>query len=105
MFIGKVIGRVWATQKTPSLTGKRLLLVNRLNGSPPSETSDITLAVCDKIDAGIGDTVLVMDEGGSARSILNLKNAPIRTVIVAICDSVSIGNQNFYVSGTERDQK
>jgi len=46
------------------------------------------LAVCDRIDAGIGDLVLVLDEGGSARVILGNPDAPVRTLIVGVVDAV-----------------
>ena len=31
MFLGKVIGQVWATQKSPDLEGKRLLVIQALD--------------------------------------------------------------------------
>jgi len=52
---------------------------------------DVMLAVDKSIDAGIGNIVLVMDEGNSARQILNNKSAPIRTIICAVVDSVKKG--------------
>ncbi len=46
----------------------------------------------DLVGAGVGETVLVEDEGNSARQLMgNLKNAPIRSVIVGIVDQVSVG--------------
>ncbi|PKM92906.1 MAG: ethanolamine utilization protein EutN [Elusimicrobia bacterium HGW-Elusimicrobia-4] len=89
MFIAKVVGNVWATRKHKNLESTKLLLVRRLDGiSGKFLDEDIMLAVDKYIDAGIGNIVLVMDEGNSARQILNDKKAPVRTVICGIVDIV-----------------
>ncbi|MDO8734266.1 MAG: EutN/CcmL family microcompartment protein [Elusimicrobiota bacterium] len=89
MFIAKVVGNVWATRKHKNLEGIKLLLVRRIDGiSGRFLDEDIMLAVDKYIDAGVGNTVLIMDEGNSARQILNDKKAPVRTVICGIVDTV-----------------
>ncbi len=97
MFIAKVIGHVWATQKSRGLEGKKLLLVSRLkiSDSKIALSRETLMAVCDKIDAGPGDYVLILDEGGSARSILEDKTAPVRTIVVGIVDQVECGSRIF----------
>ena len=47
-----------------------------------------TLEVAD-VDAGAGETVLVLDEGNSARQILGETDAPVRSVIVGIIDEIT----------------
>ena len=89
MFIAKVVGNIWATRKVPSLENKRLMLVRPYDPLQDKFSGAIQMAVCDGIDAGIGDIVLVMDEGSSARQILKDDNAPIRTLIVGVVDTVS----------------
>ncbi|MEA1940071.1 MAG: EutN/CcmL family microcompartment protein [Candidatus Caldatribacteriota bacterium] len=42
----------------------------------------------DTVQAGVGDNVLVIDEGNSSRLIINNPTAPVRTMIVGIVDSV-----------------
>ena len=42
----------------------------------------------DSVGAGVGETVLVLDEGNSARQLLEVEDAPVRTVIVGIVDAV-----------------
>ncbi|HPZ09686.1 MAG TPA: EutN/CcmL family microcompartment protein [Candidatus Eremiobacteraeota bacterium] len=95
MFIGKVTGVLWATQKSPGLEGLKMLLVQKMHGISGKLSGKPVMAVADKIDAGIGDIVLVMDEGGSARSILNRDNAPIRTIIAGIIDQVSMNGEKI----------
>jgi microcompartment protein CcmK/EutM len=44
----------------------------------------------DVVDAGAGETVLVIDEGNGARQIMEMKIAPIRAVVVGVVDEVAI---------------
>ncbi len=88
MKIGRVTATVVATVSVPDLDGRRLLLVDLLDpeGTPTGKT---TIAV-DAVDAGAGETVLLLDEGNSARQVLGAPEAPIRAVIVGIVDAVTV---------------
>ena len=88
MFIAKVVGSTWATTKVPELNGLKMLLIRQIDPVSTEFSGKVMMAVDSKIGAGIGDTVLVIDEGGSARQSLELKNGPIRTAIVGIVDEV-----------------
>ena len=96
MFTAKVVGVMWATQKSPGLKGWRLLLVQKMNSATGELKGIPQMAVADKIDAGIGDVVLIMDEGGSARTILERNEAPVRTLIVGIVDQISIQDKEVF---------
>ena len=86
MYIGKVIGAVVATIKISHLEGHKLLMVDQLDLEGEG-TGDYDIAV-DVAQAGIGDTVLVIDEGNGARQILDLDPGAIRAVIVGVVDEV-----------------
>jgi ethanolamine utilization protein EutN len=44
----------------------------------------------DLVGAGVGETVIVQDEGNSARQLLDAApNGPVRSVIVGIVDQVA----------------
>lgn len=88
MYIGKVIGTVVATIKIDHLQERKLLLVDQLN-LKGEETGYYDIAV-DVVQAGPGDTVLVIDEGNGARQILGIDPGAIRAVIVGIVDEVVI---------------
>jgi ethanolamine utilization protein EutN len=45
------------------------------------------------VQAGVGDTVLILDEGNSSRMIVGDSMAPIRTMIVGIVDQVTVGGK------------
>ncbi len=94
MFIAKVVGNLWATRKHKSLEGGKLLLVKKCDGlTGKFYNEEPSLAIDINIGAGIGDIVLVMDEGSSARQILNNKIAPVRTIVCGIIDLVNSGKQ------------
>ena len=86
MTVGRVIGEVTATVKHEILENEKLLLVRavKLDGS----LHGAPLLALDRAQAGVGDTVLVLDEGNSARMILGASKAPMRTVVVGIVDRV-----------------
>ncbi len=88
MFVARVIGEIVSTIKHPDLSGKKLLIVEKLTEKGKA-TGDSQLAV-DSVHAGEGDMVLVLDEGSSAALVTNLDNPPIRTVIVGVIDSMDI---------------
>ena len=65
-----------------------MLIVDRIDpAGEPTGRYDIAV---DVVQAGVGDLVLVMDEGNSARQIIGAENAPIRAVIVGIVDEISL---------------
>ena len=88
MYIGRVIGNVVATIKHPAFEQRKLMLVQRLDlAGQPTSTYDITV---DDVQAGVGDTVLILDEGSGARQILKGGDLPVRAVIVGIIDDVDV---------------
>jgi microcompartment protein CcmK/EutM len=88
MVIGKVVGTVVAPIKHPAFWNYKILVVQpmRLPGAP----LDDDLIALDFADAGIGDTVLVNQEGNGTRQLLKDPNAPVRSSIVGIIDSLDI---------------
>ncbi len=85
MIVARVTGDVVATVKHPALSGDKLLLVQPI-AADGTAIGKSTIAV-DSVSAGLGDTVLVVDEGNSAGQVLNRPRGPIRTVIVGVVDS------------------
>ena len=87
MTLGRVIGDVVATIKHRELERRKLLLVQPLGGDG-APTGRPVIAV-DSVDAGVGDHVLVVDEGNSASQVLERPRGPIRTVVVGVVDMVA----------------
>lgn len=89
MYIGRVSGTVVATIKNELFAGRKLLVVDRLELGGHA-TSNYDIAV-DMVQAGPGDTVLVLDEGNSARQVVDREpDGAIRAVIVGIVDEVDL---------------
>ena len=60
MFLGRVVGEVWATRKSADLEGKRLLVVEALDRFDEPGAPKVTPVVAaDPIGAGVGERVLV----------------------------------------------
>jgi len=82
MILGRVIGEIYGTIKHPFYEGKKLLVVER-----DSPAGSYLIAV-DSVGAGVGEPVLVLDEGNGARQVLGSSDGPVRSVIVGIVDHV-----------------
>ena len=55
MFLGRVVGRVWATAKNENLTGQRLLIVQPV--TPELKDSGRRLVCTDATGAGAGELI------------------------------------------------
>ena len=88
MYVGLVTGTVVATVKHGAFNGRKLLIVDHLNtAGDPTGAYDICV---DMVQAGVGDRVLVLDEGNGARQVLRDGSAPIRAVVVGIVDQFAV---------------
>ncbi len=89
MYLANVVGDVVSTHKNDRLKGKRLLLVRRL-GLDQEPDGSMEVIALDVVDAGVGDKVLVVQEGSSARKIFNDDRIPVQAVIIGVVDRVDI---------------
>ena len=87
MILARVSGNIYSTINHPFYDRRKLLVLDKLDpqGKP---TGDYIIAV-DSVGAGAGETVLVIDEGNSARQIVEDSSAPIRSIIIGIVDEVA----------------
>ena len=86
MILGRVIGNVVSTIKLDIYKGYKILDVRPVD--PQGNPAGKTILAIDTVQAGVGDTVLVIDEGNSARVIINDTMAPVRCVVAGIVDDV-----------------
>ena len=94
MFLAEVLGTVVSPVQHAALDGQRLLLVRALQ--PDGRPAGRTRIAIDRARAGVGERVLVLDEGNSARQALALPEAPVKTVIVAVVDFVELSGELVY---------
>ncbi len=96
MILAQVIGTVVAQAEAVSaLHGRKLLMVRPVRPDGTALGPAPRLAI-DTIGAGVGDRVLVIDEGNAGRQILQAKDAPVKTLIVGFIDAVEVGGQVVY---------
>jgi microcompartment protein CcmK/EutM len=91
MIICKVSGDIVSTVKNKRFVGKKILIVQPLDleDNPQGEA----FLALDAVQAGVGDRVLVMREGGSARIVFDDNEIPVQAVITAVIDGIEIDPQ------------
>ena len=87
MQLARVIGNVVATRKDPRLVSNKLLVVRPMD--PRGKPEGHYLVAVDTVDAGVGETVLVVS-GSSARMASGLKDCPVDAAIVGIVDAIEV---------------
>lgn len=88
MRIAKVVGTVVATIKHPTYHARTTLLCQPL--TPQGKAEGAPVVAVDHVQAGVGDTVLVLTEGNGVRQLLGADAGPIRSLIVGIVDAVEL---------------
>ncbi|HEV8538202.1 MAG TPA: EutN/CcmL family microcompartment protein [Bacteroidota bacterium] len=91
MILCKITGTVVATQKNEHLKSYKILIAQPIDLSGKPIGRDI-LAI-DSVDAGTGDTVLVVQEGQGAVQVLKNKKAPVHSVVVAVVDDLEVAGE------------
>jgi len=89
MLLAKVIGNVVSTQKDYRYEGGRLLVVQPIN--PDGTPAGDELLALDSVDAGVGDTVVVVREGwGASTAATGQAGAAIDSAIIGVVDTIVI---------------
>jgi ethanolamine utilization protein EutN len=95
--LGRVTGTVVSTINHPIYDDRRLLMCDLLDAR--GEDAGGYLICIDAVDAGHGETVLIIDEGNSARQVVSDTTAPVRAVIVGIVDELHVDGDVLDVTG------
>ncbi len=85
MFLGRVIGKIWATRKDASLKGFRLLVVEPIDHDH-KKAGDAFVAV-DVVNASDGETIYWVGSR-EAPNALPDKYGPVDAAVVGIVDQV-----------------
>ena len=89
MNLCRVLGSVVASEKLAVFVGRKILVVQPLD-ELQKPLGKSYLAIDNISSAGKGDLVLVMNEGGGVRQVLQDKTAPIRALIVGVVDAIDV---------------
>ena len=87
MFLGKVVGTVWSTKKSPDLEGVKFLIVHPIELDKEPNRSIIVVA--DRLGAGVGEIVMCAF-GKAARSAIGDQEMSIEAAVVGIVDRVDV---------------
>lgn len=89
MIIARVIGNVVATQKNERYASARVMLCQPL--TPEGAETGVALLALDSVDAGVGDVVLVVQEGwGASTAATGKAGAAIDSAIVGVVDAIDL---------------
>ena len=89
MTLARVTANVVSTEKHPHYRGQKILVVQPVD--PSGKPKGKSLLAVDGVQAGVGDLVLVVDEGGSARAVIGDESAmTVRTAICGIVDRIDV---------------
>jgi len=86
MKLGRVVGNVVSTIKHDSYQARTLLLVEPVT---PDGVAEGPAKVCiDYVGAGVGELVIMGGAPGVAKTVFDLKIAPIKDLVMGIIDEV-----------------
>ena len=89
MILARVVGNIVATQKNPRYATARVMLCQQI--TPEGEATGPTLLALDSVDSGVGDTVLIVQEGwGASTAATGEAGAAIDSAIVGVVDYVDL---------------
>ena len=89
MILAKVLGNIVASQKNARYDNARIMLCEHI--TPEGKATGQTLIALDSVDAGVGDTVLIVQEGwGASTAATGKAGAAIDSAIVGVVDHIDL---------------
>jgi microcompartment protein CcmK/EutM len=99
MILGRVIGTVVATRKSPRLDGRKFLLVEKVNPSTMKGKNDFVVAI-DAVGAG-PDEIVFYATGSCGRYTEATEGRPSDATITAIVENIEIDGALVYDKGKQ----
>ena len=87
MILARIVGTVVATRKDPRRVSSKLLVARGID--PAGKPEGQYLVAVDTVDAGVGETVLIVS-GSSARMASGLMECPVDAAVVGIVDVIEV---------------
>ena len=91
MLLAKIVGTVVATRKDPRLVSNKLLVARPID--PRGKAEGSYLVAVDTVDAGVGETVLIVS-GSSARMASGMKDCPVDAAVIGIIDEIDVAEKS-----------
>lgn len=89
MTLCRVIGTLVSTKKDATLYPYKMLVCHPVDLRRAFLPRGEILAI-DQIDAGVGDLVLVAQEGDAAQQVLQRTDMPVHSVVVCVVDDFHV---------------
>ncbi len=104
MFIGRVVGTVWATKKVENVKSLRFLLIHPVNIDKAPNTNVVVVA--DTLGAGMGELVICA-YGYAARKALSdtPTDLSIEAAVIGIVDEIEVDEELLNGLSAEKLQK
>ncbi len=100
MRIARVVGQVVSTVADERFDGHKLLLVRPVDDR--ARPADPPLLAVDAAQAGVGDYVLVVQEGKSARQLMDSNDAPCEAIVVGVIDHLQTTGRRRFLRAPEQ---
>lgn len=89
MILARVVGNVVATQKNRRYDSARVMLCQQI--TPEGDETSYSVLALDSVDSGVGDTVLIVQEGwGASTAATGEAGAAIDSAIVGVVDRIDL---------------
>jgi ethanolamine utilization protein EutN len=89
MLLARVVGNVVATQKNRRYENARVMLCQQI--TPEGVDTEYSTIALDSVDAGVGDIVLIVQEGwGASTAATGEVGAAIDSAIVGVVDHIDL---------------
>ena len=89
MILARVLGNIVATKKNQRYDSASIMLCQQV--TPEGEETAMTVLALNAVDAGVGDTVLIVQEGwGASTAATGKAGAAIDSAIVGVVDYVDL---------------
>lgn len=88
MLLARVKGHLVATVKLDGFHGEKLLIVEPLDHTGKPDGTEVI--ACDRAGAGVGDVVLLLQEGASCRLVMGKKDVPAEALVVGVIDRIDV---------------
>lgn len=89
MILARVVGNIVATKKNVRYQNARVMICQQI--TPEGEDTNYSCLALDAVDSGVGDTVLIVQEGWSASTTATGEpGAAIDSAIVGVVDRIDL---------------
>jgi ethanolamine utilization protein EutN len=89
MILARVVGNIVATKKNQRYDSASIMLCQQV--TPEGDETAMTVLALNAVDAGVGDTVLIVQEGwGASTAATGKAGAAIDSAIVGVVDYVDL---------------